>query len=86
MSYERDNIKELAVELGIRVELLYRWRSELASHNEASFPGNGKPIQSEAERKVAELEKELAELRLEWETLKKAIGIFSKKDGKSTNS
>ena len=86
LSYERDNIKVLANELGIRVELLYRWCAEFSSGPETSFPGNGKTIRNEEENGIAQLKKELAEMRLERNILKKAIGIFSKSDGKSFNS
>lgn len=86
LSYERENKKELASELGIRAELLYRWRSELGKHAGSSFPGNGKPRQSEEEAEVARLKRELAEMRMERDILKKAVGIFSKSDGKSMHS
>jgi len=86
LSYQRENIKELANELGIRVELLYRWRAEFASRPQTSFPGNGKVALSEEETEIARLKRELAEMRLERDILKKAIGIFSKSDGKSFNS
>lgn len=82
LSYQRENIKELANELGIRVALLYRWRAEFASRPEASFPGNGKVSRTEEENEVARLKRELAEMRLERDILKKAIGIFSRSDGK----
>jgi transposase len=86
LSYQRENIKELAEELGIRVELLYRWRAEFASRPEASFPGNGKAARNEEEKEIDRLKRELAEMRLERDILKKAIGIFSKSDGRSFNS
>jgi transposase len=38
------------------------------------------------EAENAKLRKELAEMRTERDTLKKAVGIFSKNDGKSFNS
>jgi hypothetical protein len=41
LSYQRGNITELAYELKIRPELLYRWCSEFAGSEGASFPGNG---------------------------------------------
>lgn len=82
LSYQRSNIKELADELGIRVELIYRWRSEFAARKEASFPGNGKIDQTEAETEIARLKKELEEMRLERDILKKAVGIFSRSDGR----
>ena len=42
LSYQRDNVKALADEFEIRPELLYRWRSEFATDERISFPGNGK--------------------------------------------
>jgi transposase len=86
LSYQRENIKELAHELGIRVELLYRWRAEFASRPQSSFPGNGKVRRSEEDKEIDRLKRELDEMRLERDILKKAISIFSKSDGKSFNS
>lgn len=37
LSYERNNIKELAQELGVTSERIYKWRSEFARHGDASF-------------------------------------------------
>jgi len=76
MSYKRENIRELAHELDIRPELLYRWRKEFASQETASFPGNGKKKMSPDEAENAKLCKELAEMRMERDILKKAVGIF----------
>ena len=84
LSYTRPSITELASELEIRPELLYRWRSEFASYQGKSFPGNGHPKMTEEESEVARLKKELAEMRMERDILKKAVGIFSKSDGKYT--
>ncbi|MGU9940430.1 transposase [Empedobacter brevis] len=44
LSYERENIKELADELGIQVERIYKWRS-----SEKTF-ANPKPIISKKNR------------------------------------
>lgn len=84
LSYSRGNVVELANELTIRPELLYRWRSEFANYQGQSFPGNGKPKMTEEESEVARLKKELAEIRMERDILKKAVSIFSKSDGKFT--
>jgi transposase len=84
MSYLKPNVVGLANELQIRPELLYRWRSEFASYQGKSFPGNGKPKMTEEETEVARLKKELAEMRMERDILKKAVSIFSKDDGKFT--
>lgn len=40
-SYQRNNIKELAEELGLRPELIYRWRREYETSESDSFPGQG---------------------------------------------
>jgi transposase len=85
LSYQRENIRELAHELDIRPELLYRWRKEFASKETASFPGNGKKKMNAEEAENAKLRKELAEMRMERDILKKAVGIFSNNDGKSFN-
>lgn len=86
LSYQRDNIKELADELGIRAKLLYCWRSEFASRKGASFPGNGRAALTAEEGEIARLKKELAEMRMERDILKKAVGIFSKSDGRPFSS
>lgn len=86
LSYNRENIKELAHELGIRPELLYRWRKALASKEATSFPGNGKQKMDPQETENARLRKELDDMRMERDILKKAVGIFSKSDGKYSNS
>ena len=43
LSYARGNAKEIAEELGIRPELLYRWCREYQRYGNNSFPGKGKP-------------------------------------------
>ena len=80
MSYERDSIKDLARELGISSERLYKWRAEYAHHGPASFQGHGVERLSEEGKRVKALEKELRNTKLELEILKKAIAVFSKID------
>lgn len=84
LSHHRSNIKELARELDIRPELLYRWRKELGEKNGKSFPGNGNRTESDAE--IERLKKELADTRMERDILKKAVSIFSESDGKGSTS
>ena len=86
LSHQRENIRELAHEINLRPELIYRWRSELAALEGNSFPGNGKKKMTAEESEIARLQKELAEIRMERDILKKAVGIFSKSDGKFFNS
>lgn len=86
LSYARGNAKEIADELGIDKGLLYRWRKELKKYEGNSFPGHGTPKMTDLEREVVRLRKELRDVKMEREILKKAISIFSVSDGKSTSS
>lgn len=56
LSYERGNIVDLANELKIRPELFYRWRSEFASCERASFPGNGNKKLTDEQKEIARLQ------------------------------
>ena len=85
LSFARGNAKEIAEELDIRPELLYRWRREYQKYHNNSFPGQGKPKMTDLEREVARLKKELRDARMERDILKKAVSIFSRSDGKSIN-
>jgi transposase len=66
--------------------MLYRWRREFSAKQNSSFPGNGKVILSETEQELARLRKELRDTQLERDILKKAVGIFSRSDGKYSGS
>ena len=80
-SYQRDNIRELADELGIAPGMIYAWRSRYNTQPEQAFPGKGIPSRTPEEKELAELKKELADVRMERDILKKAMGIFTKKNG-----
>ena len=67
---------EVARELGIHPNLLYRWRKEYLGDSVESFPGQGKMKAGDEE--VARLRREVALLREERELLKKAVVFFSK--------
>ncbi len=86
LSRKRTDLNALAKELGVRAELLYRWRREFLTKNDKSFPGKGKVILSEQEAEIARLKKQLKDSELENAILKKAVGIFSKSDGKYSDS
>ncbi len=79
LSYQRDNIKELADELGIEVQRIYKWRRAAKS---ATYAKPEKPMPDDT-LEVKRLLKALKEKELELEILKKAVHIFSKSDGKS---
>ena len=86
LSKQRGNVSEIAEELGVRSELVYRWRRELDHYASNSFPGKGIPKMTDEEREIARLRKELKDVKMERDILKKAICIFSVSDGKNTNS
>lgn len=69
---------DVARNLGIRVELLYRWKNEYMSNHEHSFPGPGHLADPEEDR-IRQLERELASVKEDREILKNALAIFSKK-------
>lgn len=79
LSELRGSVSEVAEELGINPNILYRWRRELSD-------GKDSRSLSRAEEQLVRLERELKEAKLERDILKKALGIFSKSDGKSINS
>jgi transposase len=86
LSYNRKDLTALASEMDIRVELIYRWRREAEAHKGASFPGQGNKILTEEQKEIARLKKELRDAQIERDILKKAVSIFSKSDGKYSNS
>lgn len=81
LSYQRDNIKELANELGLDPQRIYKWRK---GAKEAQVPNHQKIVKDDS-LEVKRLRKALKEKELELEILKKAVHIFSKSDGKSIN-
>ena len=79
-------LRELSEELGIHLGVISKWRQEyLDAGVEFSFPGKGKEQLTEEQKEIKRLNQSLREKELELEILKKAIGIFSKKDRTSTN-
>lgn len=54
----KKSIVEVAEKLGIRPELLYRWKSEYQAQQQSSFPGSGHLKDPEAEDR-RKLEREL---------------------------
>ena len=69
---------EISRDLGIRTELLYRWKSEYLTNRIKAFPRSGHQSLSEAEIEMKHLRREKRELEEEREILKKALAIFSK--------
>ncbi len=81
LSYQRDNIKELADELGLDPQRIYKWRKRA---KEVHNPKTQK-ITKDDSLEVKRLRKALKDKELELDILKKAVHIFSKNNGKSIN-
>ncbi len=73
---------EIARELGVKSDLVRRWCREFKARENGSFTGNGNLTPEQKE--LAQLRKELQDIKLERDILKKAVCIFSKSDGKSS--
>jgi len=86
LSHYRENVPEVAAELGIEPNLLNRWRRERDEYSHNSFPGKGKPKMTDQEKEIAKLKAERDDARMERDILKKAISIFSLDDKKSFGS
>lgn len=74
--------KEISEDLGIGPDLVSRWRRELSENKEQAFSGEGIP----RDKELHQLRKELAEVTMERDILKKAVAIFSKTEKRGTNS
>ena len=69
---------QLALELGIKRELLYRWRDDLQANGEAgAFRGPGRPA-GDQQSEIARLKREIEDLKEERDILKKAAAYFAK--------
>jgi transposase len=58
---------------------LDRWRSQYRKRKELAFPGHGKENLTPQEEENRRLKKELADIQIERDILKKALAIFTKK-------
>ena len=74
---EGHRIGQVAADLGIRSDMLRRWKRHLAEDGNDAFPGKGR-LGSEAQ-KLRDLERENQRLRQERAILKKALAIFSER-------
>lgn len=84
LSENTDNIKDLAISLGINPALLYRWRKEYFEREGKGevFPGvgNSTGIIDPEREELKRLRRENKDLKEERDILKKAVSIFSKND------
>lgn len=83
---ENTSVAQLAERFEVSVNTIYNWRTRYYKQNKIQPIGQGVKPMSEAQRQITQLKKQLREAQLERDILKKAISIFSKDDGKFTNS
>lgn len=67
---------DLARELGVRRNQLYKWKEQLGRRGEKAFPGHGRRSASRDE--VSRLRRELEQVKEERDILKKAAAYFAK--------
>ena len=67
---------DLARELGVRRNQLYKWQTQAVTHGAHAFPGSGR--QPEPASEVARLTRELGRVTEERDILKKAVAFFTK--------
>ena len=67
---------QVARELGIRTELLYRWRAQSKLNGAAAFPGKGNVPADQAQ--LRQLQRELERVRQERDVLKKALSVLAR--------
>lgn len=83
LSEAKGSLKDTAQELGITPQILTRWRRErVAAHGTRTI---SRTQLSQEQQEIVRLKKELKQAELERDILKKAVGIFSKGDGKYSN-
>ena len=70
------SVSQVAEDLDIHPNTLYRWVRKFGENPAEPFPGKGNQV-SEAEQ-LRQLKREVQRLRMERDILKKAMAIFSK--------
>ena len=68
------NVSQIAQDLGVNANLLWRWRRELDMHGKKSFPGAGVARDEE----IVALKRELARVKKERDFLRDAAAFFAK--------
>ena len=72
------SVKEVAENLGISSELIYRWRRQMHDCGELAFTGHRNMALTEEQKRIRGLEKKLRDIEMERDILKKAMAIFSR--------
>uniref|UniRef100_UPI0037BE6593 transposase n=1 Tax=Flavobacterium macrobrachii TaxID=591204 RepID=UPI0037BE6593 len=75
LSNQRGSLINVANELNVSSDNIKRWKKEF---NQGKLTGKTIPVKSKEEEELIRLRKELADVKMERDILKKAVGIFSK--------
>lgn len=70
---------DIARELGVRRNQLYKWQEELRARGTDAFPGKGR--RTEKDDEIARLKRELERVKEERDILKKAAQYFAREPG-----
>jgi transposase len=71
------SVAEIARELGLHPNVLYKWRDQLLTDHDSAFPGKGQ-LKPEDEQ-LRRLRRELDLVKEERDILKKALAVFSRR-------
>lgn len=71
---------DLARELGVKRNQLYKWQEQLARKGDVAFPGHGRRA-NDKDAQIDQLKKELERVKEERDILKKAAQYFAKVSG-----
>ena len=78
LEQEDRSAAEVARELGVRRNQLYKWKEQLMSQGEAAaFPGQGRPA-GDDKAEIERLQRELERVTEERDILKKAAAYFAR--------
>lgn len=80
VTHEGHKASEVARGLGIHPNQLYSWKKKYSNDGEKAFPGKGHLTE------ISALRRQLREVEMERDILKKAVGIFSKPTGNGSSS
>lgn len=75
-------VSQLALELGVPRNRLYKWRDALNVHGDHAFAGSGR--RSPQQQELAQLRRELARVKEENAILKKATAYFASASKRGT--
>lgn len=73
----KQKASEIAMQLGVKRTLLYRWKDQIDNHGEAAFGGGGRP-KAENVSELNRLKQELKTVKEERDILKKAAAYFAR--------